>query len=628
MSSNHELLNELNRLRSTLDYLNAGVSHVSPEGKILWVNRFYCEFFGYTFEELQKLTVWDTTHPDDAEPQLRLIEQVKAGEIETARIDRRCRRKDGTYVWANFSIRLLRDSEGKPLYFVSFLHDIRERKAMELSLRESQSRLEQALSLAKLGSWERDLGKDQAHWNEECFAIFGGDPSHPPLTLPEIAEIVHPEDREAFKKRLQEIKFSTSDNIMVYRILRPMDGALRTVRSVIRWVPSPDGGPGKIIGAAQDITDWVEQQAEKRQTEELLKLVLDTAPARIGYVTRDLRYRFVNRRYEIDFGMPSAQIVGKKVYEVLGEANAKSFEADYRDVFSGKLVEIEREIRFKDGRCQVNRVTFTPDFSPKREVLGFVTMIQDVTDEREKEKMILEQRQRLISSAKLAALGEMAGGISHEINNPLAVIHARAESIKEMALRGNVDVTKLAYGAEKIELTSKRIAKIVKALRNIARDGEKDPFLRTPVKSIIEDVVEICRERFLHHSIDFQIEEVSQTLVMECRAVQISQIVLNLLSNAFDAVKTSPARWVKLEVKELDNQVQISVSDNGSGVSPEIRDKIFQPFFTTKEPGEGTGLGLSVSKAIIDDHRGTVQIDDSVPFTRFVVTLPLKQRKP
>jgi PAS domain S-box-containing protein len=621
-------MSELNRLRSTLDLLNAGVSHVTADGKFLWVNRFYCEFYGYTLEEMQQLTLKDATHPDDFMPQARLLERVISGELETAEIDRRCRRKDGTYAWANVSTRMLRDSDGKPLYFVTFLQDIRHRKAIELSLRDSQSRLEQALSLAKLGSWERDLTTDKASWNPECYTIYGGDPHQGPISLKRLTELVHPEDSERFKAWLEIVMKNSSDNTFVYRIIRPTDGAVRTLRAVVRRIPGTDGALGKLFGAVQDITEWVEQEAEKRQTEELLKLILDTAPARIGYVTRDLRYGFVNRRYELDFGMPSAEMVGRKVVDVLGETIAKGFETDYQNVLSGKLVEVEREFCFKDGRRQVNRVTFAPDFSPKKEVLGFVTMVQDVTEDREKERMILEQRQRLISSAKLAALGEMAGGISHEINNPLAVIHARAEGIKEMALRGNVDMSKLAYSAEKIELTAKRIAKIVKALRNIARDGEKDPFLRTPVKSIIEDVVEICRERFIHHAVEFQVDEVLPSLVMECRAVQISQVVLNFLSNAFDAVKTSSNRWVKIEVREIDHHVQISVSDNGSGVSPDIRDKIFQPFFTTKEPGEGTGLGLSVSKAIIDDHHGTVQIDDSVPFTRFVVRLPMKQKKP
>jgi PAS domain S-box-containing protein len=396
---------------------------------------------------------------------------------------------------------------------------------------------------------------------------------------------------------------------------------------VLRWIPGSDGGIGKILGAAQDITDWVEQEAEKKQTEELLKLILDTAPARIGYVTRDLRYRFVNHGYEVLFKMPREKIVGRPITELLGEQVVNDFKAKYAEVFSGKVVEFEKEIVFLNGKRQINRVTFAPDFSPKREVLGFVTIILDMTAEREKEKMILEQRQRLISSAKLAALGEMAGGISHEINNPLAIIHARAESLKEMALRGNVDVTKMAYSAEKIEMTSKRIAKIVKALRNIARDGEKDPFTRASVRSLIEDAVEICRERFLSHAIQFKISETVPDLNIECRGVQISQVVLNLLSNAFDAVKSVSDRWIKLDCQTIGDQLQMSVSDNGLGVSAENRDKIFQPFFTTKEPGEGTGLGLSVSKAIIDDHRGTIQLDDSVSFTRFVVTLPLSQKK-
>jgi PAS domain S-box-containing protein len=618
-------IDEIERLRATLDVLNAGVSHVSPEGKILWVNRFYCDFYGYTLEELQQLTIADTSHPDDVAPQRELMRKVASGELEGFQLDRRCKRKDGTFAWANINTRMLKGADGKPLFYVTYLLDIREQKEAELKLRESQSRLEQAMNLAQMGSWERKIESNEIKWSRECYAIFDRSSMEKPYSLEEVTAMIHPDDIETFKSGIERRNASSTGETLVYRIIRPTDGAVKTLRTVARHVPDPEGGPGRLVGVLQDITEWVEQRTARKHSEELLQLVLNAVPARIGYVNRDLRYRFVNRGYEIQLGMSKEKIVGKSVKEIQGDKIFKEFTPYYEQVFSGKMVEFDKEVVGPDGVRRDLHVVFSPDFGPERQVLGFVTMIQDLTQEREKEKMILEQRQRMISSAKLAALGEMAGGISHEINNPLAIIHARAESLKEMALKGNVDVAKLAYSAEKIELTSKRIAKIVKALRNIARDGEKDPFSRVSVKTIVEDAVEISKERFQHYAIDFQILDISADLAIECRAVQISQVVLNLLSNAFDAARSVRERWVRLEARQVDERIEISVTDSGPGVPIVIRDKIFQPFFTTKEPGEGTGLGLSVSKAIMDDHHGTIVLDDQSSHTRFIVSLPIKQ---
>jgi PAS domain S-box-containing protein len=618
----HSSNDELDRFRSTLDVLNAGVSHVTLDGRVLWVNRFYREFYGYTLEEMKKLTISDTVHPDDISLQYELMGKITRGELASAQMDRRCRRKDGSYVWANINMCMFRNEQGDPLYFVSCLQDIGARKEAELKLLESQRRLEQAQALTQVGTWEFEIVSGRVKWSPECYSIFGKDPMTDPYSYEELLKMVYAEDRELVTFETQKMPRSDIDRTVVFRVVRPSDGAVRAVRSVVRHVPLPDGSIGRLVGTAQDITEWEEQKAAREQSEELLRLVLDTVPARIGYVNRDFRYRFVNRQYEVQFGIPQDQIVGRHIREIQGDQVFEEFLDDYEQVFSGKMVEVEKEVFFLDGIKHALRVTFSPDFGPGNQVLGFVTLIQDVTQERAREQMILEQRQRLISSAKLAALGEMAGGIAHEINNPLAVIHGRAESLKAMAAEGQVDLTKLAYSANKIEMTATRIAKIVKALRNIARDGEADPFARASVRTILDDAVEICRERFYHHMIDFNLEVVSQGMEVECRAVQISQVVLNLLSNAFDAVKDQPNSWVKLSAQSLDGKVEIVVEDSGSGVSFENRDKIFQPFFTTKEPGKGTGLGLSVSKAIIDAHCGTIDLDESCPHTRFVITLP------
>jgi len=234
-------------------------------------------------------------------------------------------------------------------------------------------------------------------------------------------------------------------------------------------------------------------------------------------------------------------------------------------------------------------------------------------------------RARSAESAKMAALGEMAAGIAHEINNPLAIIHGNAGQLKEMAEMGTPptgDVTKMA---KKIEATAMRISKIVKSLRSFAREAQDDPFQCVPVKTIIEDTIEFCRERFRSHTTDLIVDPIPESLRIECRSVQVSQVILNLLNNAKDATETLPEKWVRLSTQDLGNTVEIAVTDSGKGIPQEIRAKILQPFFTTKEVGKGTGLGLSVSKGIVESHRGKLILDYQSPNTRFLVRLPKTQ---
>jgi signal transduction histidine kinase len=235
---------------------------------------------------------------------------------------------------------------------------------------------------------------------------------------------------------------------------------------------------------------------------------------------------------------------------------------------------------------------------------------------------------KLVSSSKLAALGEMAAGIAHEVNTPLSVIQGRAGQIRHMVTDGEINTPALAGFAEKIEATTRRIARIVRGLRAFARQGDQDPIQPTPMTSIVGEVLDLCRERFAAHGVALRTGAIDESLRVPCRATQIEQVLLNLLSNAFDAADHSPEKWVELSVAPHDNEVQIAVEDSGPGVPEELRERMFQPFFTTKPVGKGTGLGLSISQSIAQQHGGSLALDENSPHTRFVLSLPLSSPQP
>ena len=254
----------------------------------------------------------------------------------------------------------------------------------------------------------------------------------------------------------------------------------------------------------------------------------------------------------------------------------------------------------------------------------------DITDQKRVADLLTQQQSRMASSARLSALGEMAGGIAHEINNPLAIINLRTHQLAQLAVKGKFSPNDVLDIAGAIESTSIRISKIVKSLQTVARESEQDPFEFVSLKAILNDTLELCFQRMKKHGIELIIEGIDG-IEIECRRVQISQVLINLFNNAFDAVVGLEKRYIVVSARELgmgqEDHIEISVIDSGSGIARELAQKIFQPFFTTKGPGKGTGLGLSISKGMIEAHDGFIWLDTDHPTTRFVIVLPRRQSK-
>jgi C4-dicarboxylate-specific signal transduction histidine kinase len=186
----------------------------------------------------------------------------------------------------------------------------------------------------------------------------------------------------------------------------------------------------------------------------------------------------------------------------------------------------------------------------------------------------------------------------------------------------------LVRTATRIRLTADRIARIVKSMRRIARDGSQDMFLSVHVSKIVEQTLEVCQAKFKDQSVTLRLPAFDPDLQIACREVQISQVLLNLLTNALDAVSDQPGeKWVRMNVERRDESIVLSVIDSGPGVAPELKGRIMEPFFTTKEVGKGTGLGLSLSRTIAEEHGGKLEVTEDHGHTCFCLTLPVSERR-
>lgn len=233
-------------------------------------------------------------------------------------------------------------------------------------------------------------------------------------------------------------------------------------------------------------------------------------------------------------------------------------------------------------------------------------------------------------ASKMSCLGEMAAGVAHEINNPLAVISGKIDLLSSMIKKQNIDYQKAELHTQTIQNMIQRIASIVKGLKRFSRDETAEPMQKCHLNQIMSDSMVLFHSRIKNSGIQFKYSDFSKELLKEvyvnCHPTQISQVLVNLLTNSADAIEKNEIKWIELQTEFENDHVLLKIIDSGRGIPIEIKNKIFNPFFTTKEVGKGTGLGLSISSSIIKNHKGELYIDENNPNTCFVLKLPLSGR--
>lgn len=371
----------------------------------------------------------------------------------------------------------------------------------------------------------------------------------------------------------------------------------------------------------QDQQEALINREMAEQNGKVVEGILNSIPGLVSCVDHSLHYVWTNRRLNEQFGLN----VSGEVKSLGGLNVNEPFPDQVRHfIASGKSEEqFEFEMNFPAGKRWMK--VFLSSFREMGE--GRVLIVAyDIHAAKLVELELIKQKSALIESAKLATLGEMSAGIAHEVNNPLSVMLGRAEIMKNELQEGRVVPQMLLEGLDKIIRSSERIAKIIRGLRSFSRNGENDPFETIGVEKLLNDVLDFSRERFKLRSIGIRIK-VEPELKIECRATQIEQVFLNLLSNSYDAISSEEGSWIEIEAKSFGARVIITFTDSGSGIPSQIVEKIMQPFFTTKEVGKGTGLGLSISLGIIHSHSGEFYYDADSPNTRFVISMPKNNTK-
>jgi C4-dicarboxylate-specific signal transduction histidine kinase len=250
---------------------------------------------------------------------------------------------------------------------------------------------------------------------------------------------------------------------------------------------------------------------------------------------------------------------------------------------------------------------------------GILMLSEDITD-------VVESDAKFNQDSKMVALSLLSSGVAHEIKSPLSVIAGTIASLMSKLTTGSsVAPERLATDLGKIYRCANKIESIVSDLSTLTKDGSTDPFTSCSVTQIVRQVTDGFQSRSKNEGVLLKINEFDKNLFVFGQNQQLSQILINMISNAFDSAKGNLHAWVKVEVTTEYKRLRLTVTDSGAGVPEEIEKKIFTPFFTTKQYGKGTGLGLSISQSIAEKHGGSLKLDRRISPNAFVLDLPLSE---
>jgi two-component system NtrC family sensor kinase len=343
-----------------------------------------------------------------------------------------------------------------------------------------------------------------------------------------------------------------------------------------------------------------EIEAHRRFT----SLIVDSLPVGLYVVDREYRIQSWNRKRETGTqGLKRDDVVGRPVFDVLTRQPAAQLRAEFDRVFmTGEIQQTEQEVT-AGGETRRYRLSKIPMRLDGDAITHVITVGEDVTESHRVQRQILQ-------SEKLAAIGQLAAGVMHEINNPLATISACVAAI-EGRLPAGPDTAQAEEYLQTIDREVDRCSRIVDGLLHFSRP-KAGPRRPVSLNALVEETLFLLK----HHR---RFKQLQVTCVLspglpdtEGSAEQLTQVLMALMLNAVDAMEQGGRLTVRTGLSPVrDDEVVVEVQDTGIGIAPGDQGKIFEPFYTTKPPGRGTGLGLSICYGIVSDHRGRIEVDSA-----------------
>jgi len=610
-------------------------------GKTVFNDR-WAEIIGYTLEELTPISIetWmKYAHPDDLKVSGAILEKHFKGELGYYEFESRMKHKDGRWVWVLDRGRVATwNADGKPLLMFGTHQDITERKQAEGIIQKQKE--EQQVILDSVPAWIFYKDKENRFLRvNEAFCKVMGLPKEQ-LEGKTLWDFYPKDQADAYWKDDLEVINSGQPKRNIIEPLTLSDRALWVQTDKILYRDA-SGNIAGIIGFTLDITERKQAEEALRASRNLLQSIVENVPIRVFWKDTELRYLGCNTAFARDAGMSrSEDILGKDDFQMGWREQAERYQADDKRVMDSDTPKIgyEEPQTTPDGHPILLRTSKVPLHDVEGRVFGILGIYDDITESKRMEEKLKDVRKKLVQSDKLAAVGLMAAGVAHEINNPLAVIMSSIQMLLERIKKegaANIDSNIYTKALDMTERATNRCRKIVAGLLVFSAPArfQLDPI---DIREVVEESLDILKDQIKAHKVKIIRDFASHLPLLKADKYKLGGVFSNLITNACDAMpeggqlkittRLSQPRTEALReaVDEARKTVEIEFSDTGEGISEENMIRIFDPFFTTKDTNKGTGLGLSICYGIIKEHGGFIDVkSEKGKGTTFIVTLPV-----
>jgi PAS domain S-box-containing protein len=610
------LRNERKRYSLAAQAGSTGLWSLQPAlGSVTWEDSL-SEMLGYQPKDFPtREGVWrQLFHPEDL---TRLEEALATCLLEPAArqmLEARLRHHDGSYRWLQLAFSLDASATQAGAVITGTASDLTRVKVAEEKFR---GLVEQSLAGIFILQENRVVYANPKFWS---IVRSGG--ARPPLR-PEFLELVHPEDRAMTAERLRPLYAGSKDEAtLLFRLSGPQGTGVAVQGHGI--VSEHEGEPA-ILGLVMDVSHRFAQE----QTSRRLSQVVEQSPVAILITDPQGVIEYANQKFCEVSGYAHEELLGQMPQILRTAQTPEDFYAElWARLRQGKKWEGEHLNRAKDGRQFISRAVLFPVFDESGAVTHCVKIMEDITSQRTLEE-------RLARAQRLESMGNLAGGIAHDLNNILAPVRLGAEFMKSLPFTG-----KEREIIEVMDISIHRATELVQQVLAFSR-GRRSNRQAMELPPLVSELERLVRESF-PRDVRLDVRLAMDLSPIKADSTQILQVLMNLCVNARDAmpaggiitlaadnVLLGSAQTASFPGAHPGEHVRVRVTDTGTGIPAVVRDKIFEPFFTTKDVGKGTGLGLSTALGIMQEHQGIIELESTGPDgTTFMVYLPVSTESP
>ncbi|PHR58548.1 MAG: hypothetical protein COA44_03665 [Arcobacter sp.] len=608
-----------------------------------YVNQGVLQNLGYTYEEMMKLTPIDIKPHFVKEDFLDLIQSLCAGSQKQLTFETIHLRKDKSTYDAELRLQLIEKDERDQIVVIGL--DISERIQARKVQEENLFRLKSTERIAHFGGWQWDLKTNDLEWSDEVYRIFGEKPQSFKSSYIKFLSYLSIKDQEKVKEEISSAiqegkKYEVEHDIIL------LNGETRHVREIAEFVYNQEGTAIKLIGGVLDITKYTELKHSLQEKEELYSQLFHHSPD--GMMLTDKNGHILDynqaildilKLHSVDEFLHKQPFEFAPKYQPNGQLSSDMQAEILKNASLSKFQSFEWQLCQPDGHLTWVEILLTPiilegqyrlhsvwrDISKRKlmqdELSNFnLELTEQVADEVKKNQ---KQSHQMLQQSRLAQMGEMISMIAHQWRQPLASISAIAGTLSIDVQLNEYDEIFFEENLTMIADLSIHLSSTINDFRGFFND-EKE---KIPVnwKDLIESSLLIIEPTFIDTNISVE-KDFPDTSSVQSYQNEVRQVILNIIKNAEDAFLenkvSQPKIWIKSYLEE--DYICVSIKDNAGGVPENIIDNVFDPYFSTKLKKDGTGLGLYMSKMIIEDHcQGKLRLNNSDNGAVFTICLPL-----